>query len=45
METYTDVDNGVPFDLTGRYLQIRVRFEPNDENQSPVLFDISLDEA
>ena len=42
-ETYVAVSNDVPFTMTGRFIQVRVTFEPDDESDaSPVLSDIRI---
>ena len=41
-ETYVAVTSGTPFDMTGRFIQVRVTFKPNSEGESPVLSDIRI---
>ncbi len=39
---YIDVESGVPFSDTGRFVQVQARLEANDSNESPVLFDLTV---
>lgn len=39
---YMPVTNGVPFEQTGRFLQVRVTLHRNQQKQSPVLSDIRV---
>ena len=41
-ETYVAVTNGADFSLTGRFIQARVTFKPNDAGASPVLSDLRI---
>jgi hypothetical protein len=41
-ETYVEVGNGSAFDLTGRFIQVRVTFKPNTDGASPILSDIRI---
>jgi hypothetical protein len=41
-ETYVSVANATTFNLTGRYIQVRVTMRPNDDALSPVLSDIHI---
>jgi hypothetical protein len=41
-ETYVAVTSGTPFDLTGRFIQVRVTLKPNEAGESPVLSDIRI---
>jgi streptogramin lyase len=44
-ETFIPVSDGVAFNLTGRYIEIRVTLKPSSEGISPVLSDLTLYEA
>ncbi len=39
---FTSVANGTPFNLTGRYLEVRVTLNANPQNQSPVVYDVTV---
>ena len=39
---YVDVVNGGPLTLSGQFIQIRTTLTPNDEGESPVLFDLTV---
>lgn len=39
---WTTVANGVDFNLTGRYLEARVRLTANNAGASPVVYDVTL---
>jgi streptogramin lyase len=41
-QSYVAVSNGAAFDLTGRFIQVRVTFKPNDDGASPILSDIRI---
>jgi hypothetical protein len=41
-EAYVAVSNGAAFNLTGRFIQVRVTFKPNADGDSPVLSDIRI---
>jgi hypothetical protein len=41
-QAYTAVSNGATFSLTGRFIQVRVTFEPDDDGNSPILSDIRI---
>jgi streptogramin lyase len=41
-ETYVAVTNGAAFDLTGRFIQVRVTLKPDEDGNSPVLSDIRI---
>ena len=41
-ETYAAVTSGTPFDLTGRFIQVRVTLKPNEAGEGPVLSDIRI---
>ncbi len=41
-ESFIDVSNGVPFSLTGQYIDVRATFRPNEEGESPVLSDLRI---
>jgi DNA-binding beta-propeller fold protein YncE len=42
-ESYMVVLNGVPFALTGRFIQIRATLKPDSEGTSPVLSDLKVE--
>ncbi len=43
---FTPVADGIPFDLVGRYIEIRVRFDKAQQTEaSPVLYDLSISRA
>lgn len=39
---WTTVANGVDFNLTGRYLEARVRLTANNAGDSPIVYDVTL---
>jgi DNA-binding beta-propeller fold protein YncE len=39
-ENYLEIENGVPFSLTGQFIEIRVTLQPDDEGNSPILSDL-----
>jgi hypothetical protein len=41
-QAYVAVTSGTPFDLTGRFIQVRVTFKPNTDGDSPILSDIRI---
>ncbi len=41
-ERFVPVENGIPFALLGRYIEVRVTLRPNLEGDSPVLSDIRI---
>ncbi len=42
---YAPITNGVPFEMQGRYVQVRVTLERNAEGVSPVLSDLRIQAA
>jgi streptogramin lyase len=44
-ESYLVVLNGVPFSLTGRFIQIRATLTPDSQGSSPVLSDLTVESA
>lgn len=42
LQTYAPVGKNVAFNATGRYIQIRTRLITNDNRESPILFDLSV---
>ncbi len=44
---YTEVENGMEFNMAGQLIQIRVTFQPNEkaEGVTPVLFDLAVKSA
>ncbi len=43
--TYTPVGNGTPFSQQGRYIEVRVRLTANDEGESPIVYDVTIEDA
>ena len=41
-ESFVAVSSGVPFSLAGRFIQVRVTFSPNADDESPILSDIRI---
>lgn len=41
-QTFQEVANGADFSLTGRYLEVRVTLTANNQNQSPVVQDVTV---
>lgn len=41
-KAYVPVSSGTPFGQSGRYLQVRVTLNANAQNQSPQVFDVSV---
>lgn len=41
-QTFLDVSSGVPFNLSGRYLEAQVRLTANNQGDSPTVFDVTL---
>jgi hypothetical protein len=44
-ETFMEVSSGVPFTLTGRFIEIRTTFTRDADAASPVLFDLTVEPA
>ncbi len=42
-QTFVDVGNGVPFTMTGRYIEVQVRLTANNQGESPVVFDVTIE--
>jgi streptogramin lyase len=42
-QEFMEIGNNVPFLLTGRFIEIRVTLEANDQGQSPILTDLKVD--
>lgn len=43
-QSFTTVSNGVEFtDITGQWIEIKVTFEANDLDESPILTDLTID--
>lgn len=42
LESYFDVDNGVEFSNKGRYIQILVRLTASPDDESPILYDLTV---
>lgn len=43
-ETYAPVGNGTPFSMQGRYIEVRVRLTANDEGDSPIVYDVTIED-
>lgn len=41
-QTFLDVNNGINFNLTGRYLEAQVRLTANNQGDSPTVFDVTI---
>lgn len=41
-QTFLDVNNGVNFNRTGRYLEAQVRLTANNQGDSPTVFDVTI---
>lgn len=39
---FTAVSNGAPFNMLGRYLEVKVTLNANPQNQSPVVYDVTV---
>ncbi len=42
VETWVEVTNGVPFTLTGQYIEIRATLQANADGESPILSDLTV---
>lgn len=42
IQAYTEVSNGTPFMLIGRFIQVRAILKPNASGESPILSDIRI---
>ncbi len=42
-QTFTDVSNGVQFNLTGQYIEAQVRLTANNDGDSPIVYDVTID--
>jgi len=41
-QVFQPVTNGAPFNLTGRYVEVKVTLNANPQNQSPVVQDVTI---
>ncbi|WP_305046051.1 dockerin type I domain-containing protein [Geoalkalibacter sp.] len=41
-QTFLDVNSGVPFTLTGRYLEAQVRLTAGAQGASPIVYDVTI---
>ena len=41
-QTFLDVNNGINFNLTGRYLEAQVRLTANNQGDSPTVLDVTI---
>jgi hypothetical protein len=43
LQTYQDVTNGTQFAAMGRYIQIQTRLTANTDDESPIVFDLTVE--
>lgn len=41
-QVFQNVTNGTPFSMLGRYIEVKVTLNANPQNQSPVVFDVTV---
>ena len=44
-QVFVPVDNGVPFSITGRFIEVRMTLKANGDGDSPVLSDVRIEVA
>ncbi len=42
-ESFIPVSNGIPFDLVGRFIEVRATLQPDQAGISPVLSDLTIE--
>lgn len=42
LQTYVPINKNIAFNATGRYIQVRTRLQMNAGNESPILYDLTI---
>ncbi|CAG0996743.1 Serine-aspartate repeat-containing protein D [Methanosarcinales archaeon] len=45
LATYQSVSSGIDFSANGRYIQIEIRLKANPSKESPILYDLTVEQA